>query len=431
MEIVFNKDSSFFFIESDDLIAATKKEKSITRLINNDVISFSVTEELGKIATGNLLLRDNDHIYSFLFRSGMKFNLTWGYKKWNKDFTQLGISKTNPNELLGSGERKGLRCIIQSPGGGGNNQGETTYNVTFMGSEFLIGKEIKKYGSGTRKDVITSLFEKLEIKPTDVYINFKTEAVNLDSATAIPQRESAFNMLLNLSYEWHTLFQISYKPDGSRLGLFIDPHRVDEDEAKRFIKEITGATGNQRTLYYRDGDRSNVMSYSWQNNIGASGQGSGVRLLLVDGKVIAQKYKAETQTVIVWTMDEKVINERLAREGLSLKTLFSKNFLSAKDFKNIQWAFDAFEERSAPDGMGYTINAKMHGDPLLMMPLRIYFKKSFPSSLTQDRNKKSLIKFYLRKATHTINSKGYFMDIEIADTYTITGSFVQNAGKAI
>jgi len=50
MEISFNNDTYFFNMESQQL----KLDKSINKLISNDIISFSITEELGKIVTGNL-----------------------------------------------------------------------------------------------------------------------------------------------------------------------------------------------------------------------------------------------------------------------------------------------------------------------------------------------------------------------------------------
>ena len=152
MEATFKQDTSYFSIDSPDLIGLIanitdpikkKKAQKVTKLIEDDVLSLSITEELGKITSGSLTVRDNDQIYSKILRNGVRFNLEWGYKKWFKNLVKLKAN--NKNELVGNGNRKGLQCIIQKPGGGGDNQGQTTYTMTFFGNEILNDKVYNVY----------------------------------------------------------------------------------------------------------------------------------------------------------------------------------------------------------------------------------------------------------------------------------------------
>ena len=54
MEVSFNNDTFFFNIECAQL----KNDTSVNKLISEDVIEFSLTEEMGKLVSGSLSIHD-------------------------------------------------------------------------------------------------------------------------------------------------------------------------------------------------------------------------------------------------------------------------------------------------------------------------------------------------------------------------------------
>jgi hypothetical protein len=444
METIFKNDSSFFYIESEDIqgaianaelpfkknqnisdLALGKSAQSVTALISNDTQSLTITEELGKITTGTLALKDESHIYSKIFRTGMKFNLTWGYKSWDVQ-ASTRAKLDNPNELLGNGVRKGLRCIIQQPGGGGDNSGTVTYNVTFFANEILNGKEYRRFDFGTYRSVVIQLFSDLDVN--DFVIDFRDQNQALSTSRTLRQREGSFKLLLRLATQFKAFMHIGYKQNGEKIGIFIDGYKLDSIAMQRYMNSITGGIGSEKTLFYNDGEKGNVKNYTWQHHIGESGQGSGVNVVIINGQPVFQRFIAEEQKVITYKLNNKKISAKLKNSDSFKKTLFSKNMLNATEFKQVEWAFDEVETVTAPEGIGFSVNCNMMGDPLLMIPLRVIFKGNWPSPLRQDQSAGSIIKFFLRKATHTFNkANGYSMTADIADTYTINGSFVEFA----
>ena len=79
------------------------------------------------------------------------------------------------------------------------------------------------------------------------------------------------------------------------------------------------------------------------------------------------------------------------------------------------------ELTTAPQGLGYTMQAKILGNPLLSSPLKIIFGKGFPVWFTPKEAASNLTNFYANKVTHTINNTGYKCDIEILDAFTLFG----------
>lgn len=424
MKTLYDSDNSFFFIESDDLDG---DDKSVTKLTERDLISFSLTEEIGKIISGNLSIHDPSNIYSKMLRNGMKFALTFGYKKFSKSQKDLNLFSDDPDESIGAGERRGITGIISSPSGSGSSTGQTIYNVSFYGSEILGENEKKTFASGTRKSVIEDLFSSLGISDTVVDFNTQNDSVTTDSP--IRQWENPFLTILNKSIEWRTIFRTGYKQNGQPVGIFIDPGKLDDKKVQNAIEGITGVKGKKRTLYWNEGKKSNVTSFDWKHNIGESGQGSGVQIRIIDGQPVVQRFNAETLKTETYQLDIGKVRKRLGEEKTASNRLaLTKQVLSSKSFEDVKWAFTAVEQRTAPDGMGFEVKAEMNGDPLITPAMQVAFGTTFPAPLRQGETKNplgALTKFYIKRVSHNFTKQGYRTSIDVSDGYTITGSTVE------
>ena len=218
---------------------------------------------------------------------------------------------------------------------------------------------------------------------------------------------------------------IGYAQDKTKIGIFIDGTKIEDDKMKVYLNKITGGTGSSKSLYYNRGGQSNIFSYRWDHNIGQSGQGSGVIVSNINGQTIFTRYSAETQKITTYILKPEEVRKRLAQSSNKIQTLKSKNFLGAQAFDDVKWAFDSIDMGKAPEGIGFTANVQMRGDPSIIPPLRILFKDYFPAPLKQDQITKSIIKFFVQKVTHKLEANtGYTCDLTIADTYAIDGTFL-------
>jgi hypothetical protein len=434
---VFNKDSSFFTVESEDFISSAKRTfsgkvlKSLDRFLSDRVISLSITEQFGQMTTGTILITDPYHVYSRILRNGMRLNITWGFKKWSKDPRELMVTRQKPNELSGDAERHGLNAVIQTPSGAGDQQGQVTYSATFYSSEVLTGRHVKVFTSGTRADAVKDVLKQLGVKDENMEVNFSSGSVKLGSRGVLIQEESSYRFLARMAYEWRVLFRTSFNKKGELMALFTDWDKVG---TSKFAAKVVGGKGSLRTLDYKGGS-NNVISYTWSENIGENGTGDGVRLTMINGQIVAQRYVAETETITTWEFKPEKMRKELEKKGnIADKTELTLNWLSRKTFKEIEPYFEPRSQSTAPQGFGYKMNVKMLGDPLMTPPLELVLGEGFPDRLRQTdktlkknttASLKDLTKFYLSKATHTIDRNGYQMDIEIGDALTVFGGFVR------
>jgi len=419
MSIFFNKDNSFFKVESPDL----DQEKSITKLANEEIVSLNVTEEIGSGFTGNLLMHDPNHYWSRVLRNGMELDIEFGYKKFTENIG--GISGLDIDEQIRSGERTGLKAFIASPSGGGSENGVITYNLSFYSQHvFVQGKDNRVFDSNTRKDVIIELFNNLGIsKPI---IDFDTENTRLDTDSAITQWQTSFNMLFKLSFEWRSIFHTGFNGSGKAIGVFVDATKLADLREKGFFKDIFGLKGGVRTFFYNDAGRSNIKSYGWKHNVGESGQGDNVNLTLVNGKFITKRIDAKTQKVVTYELNMQKVKDQFKDKPLTEYTSTVIEAFKKKDFEEVKFAFDEIESSTAPQGMGFEIEIQAQGDPLIAPPMEAKFEGNWPSILMQSKDQLgALTKFFVRKINHSFSkSQGYNTAISIADSYTINGSAI-------
>jgi hypothetical protein len=422
MELTYNNNNAFFNITCKDFTDKT----NVIKLLNENLISFNVVEELGKITTGTLTVLDKQNLYSKILRYGMEFSISWGYRKWNSNLI------TPTSQLNGSSFRQGLRGIIQNPSGGGNEGGEVTYSVNFYSSEILAQKKVKSFETGTKATVVRSLFLDLGISNALIKINTQDRNYKLSSENVVRQNESSFAFLKKLAVEWHCTLHIGYDRAGRKVGLFIDSKQGNTTTVKGFLA-LNGFLNSQKTLYYNNGDLSNVRSYSWQNHIGDSGQGFLVKMDYVSGTYIFQRYVAKTQSLISYKLNQDRIAEYVKEHQTQSAALISE-IINAQSYdsrigeKTVQWFFDKVNETTAPDGLGYTVECSMIGDPFIMPTLEIVFGDNFTSELRVDKTRQFRVPIYftVRKCTHRFSRAGYFTDLEVVDSYILNQGFLQS-----
>lgn len=416
----------FFDITSKDLVG----QKSVSKLVAKDVILFSIQEEIGKITTGTLNLYDPGWNYSRIFRNGISFEIGWGYRS----IPGLGIFKA------AAPQRTGLRCVCQTPSGAGSENGDNTFSATFYATEFLSGRKHKVFQSGNRYSVITELLNDLGVDQDKQYIDFDSQNDVLTTEKSVRQMASSFAFLYELSREWKTTFHIGYQPNGKKVGLFINTSKIGQGNYEKYLKVLRGIDQRDKEFYYNvptkgiislpsDMNKSNVMSYTWQQHVGDSGQGSNVEVRYDpnSGQVLFIRRIAETKKVITYRINPLKIKQEFKGKDITETTSLLQNMLSKTSFDEVKWAFDAIEETTAPEGLGFSVNLKMPGDPFLTVPLIIKFRDGFPSFLQEGENPfdpNKVNEFFVRKTSHEFSKTGYFTTVEVVDSFAQNGSAI-------
>jgi hypothetical protein len=417
MEAFFPIDNSFFKIVFDGLGDKVN--------ISEDVIQFSVTEELHKMITGTITLKDSYHIYSRHLKNGRTFTLSWGYKKRGVPVEEA--LKKNPEEITGNIVRTNLKCFIQSPSGGGTQNGVVTYNCSFYGSEMKSNlHETQWFRTGTKKIVINTALAKLGVSIP--FIDFNTQTEQLGETNAVMQNETTFKFLNRLASEWRCSFKTGHTVTGQLAGLFIDNTKIDGVKSLEFQKATTGANKGKSKLfeYGINSTYPNVINYTWKHHIGDSGMGDGNRIDIINGKEVITNYTVEDQVVTISRLSEAKLKEYIKthpdQKDLLRDIIKANAFTDKIGDTTVGYFFDFVETTTAPQGLGYSTTVQVLGDPLLTSPMKATLGNGFPDFFKNDLG--GLNKFFIQKITHNINSKGYQATLEIADAITAFGSFV-------
>lgn len=397
-----NRDSSFFTVESPDV---TLENQDFAK----DLLSLTITEKTGAIPQGSLQFYDPDHNYSRILRTGARLRISWGYKSYFTTPDSLLAKTLNYDEVSGELIRRGFEGFVSSPTGGGSNSGVITYNCNFTSFRFRGSAEPKVYKQVKKRDVITGAFDDLGIDPVKRIIDF---SLGEDFVYEERQYETVFAFILRKAIDYHAFFQVAFSPKGEPVGFFADESKVGDEN---FIGWTLGATGKSNVIGYK-GKLNNVISYTWNSSESESGIGDNVMLDIVDGQIIFRRYAAEEDRVITWRLNQEKIQRvygKAEAEGTLLK--LTAEFLSKNDFEQIKHFFIPEESPTAPNGYGYRINAQMIGNPLYIPGNLIKIENGFPDRLCADQSK-----WYLQTVTHRIDRTGYFMTIEVVDTFNLS-----------
>lgn len=412
-----NADNSFFQIDSADL------KLDLRRVMKEDIIRLSIVEEVGKITSGNLVLNDPNIYYAKYLRIGVILQIGWGYKSIDDSYQSVLALKENPTEIGGSLAREGMEAYIMNPSGGGEDDGRGYYNCTFYGTEWSRRGDRRTYNNMTRAEVVHAVFDRIGVNSALREVEFIRGSEKLGGDTQAVQWETDFKFLQRIARDWRCIFRVSYNSLGQKVGLFVD---YDKFDGLAFHKAVTGATyGNSLYLDWK-GPVSNVIRYTWTNHMGEAGTGDHIRIVWIKGRPVVTRYIAETQTFKAYRLNtekiEKEMKKRGIEGGISAQYDLIRWALNEDDFNNLvkEGYFVPYDQDTAPQGLGYSLNVHMLGNPLVSPPLFVTLGKGFPDTLA---NKQS--KLFVRKVVHTIDKKGYKIDAEIVDTLTATGgSFV-------
>jgi phage protein D len=400
-----SNDNAFFTVESDDV-----------NLQNNDysrnLLSLSISEKKGRMPQGTLSFNDPQDLFSRILRTGARLKISWGYKKGVVTPESLLTQRLNFDEITGDIQRRGMEVQVNSPSGGGAQNGQKTYNCNFFALGMRGDDSARTWTEGTKADVIATIFDELGILPTNRIIDFTigTDALNYNQG--VRQNESNFMFLSRLALEWRTLFHIGYNQAGQMAGIFVDQNKIGDP---RYNQLFLSATGTSHVLGYK-GELSNVISYSWDSAESQSGVGDNVKVEVVDGKITFRRFVAEQQKTITYRLNQQRIKEVYENsESIQDSLRITKELLSVQDFEQVKHFFDPVESSTAPFGYGYTIKAKLLGNPLMAPPNKIKISNGFPDVLDN-----SGAFWYIQTAKHTISRSGYFTDLEIIDVFTLS-----------
>jgi len=407
---LYNQDSSFFEIDSPDIKAG--------RVLTEDIMSFTYEEELYKYNTGSIQVNDPDNYYSKVLRVGAKLNIRFGYMDSDLSTNALLMQKENPTQVIGSSVREGITAYIQNPTGSASANGTVSFTCNFYGKEWLAKKEHRIHTGITKGALIGQLL--LELGCVTTMVNFTRQTELLDQDTQILQRETNYRFLLKMAYEWRAVFRISTDGAGNLSAVFISPSQIGSVQLPFLLSGALG--GDSMYLEWKEGV-ANVIEYKWKNHQGQNGTGDNARLVMgADGKMTTIRYVTKGDKVQAYTLRPERIRERLDKtDSFSEKFKQMQDWLNVADFEEVAWAFDPIEIKTAPQGLGYSMNAKILGNPLLSAPLKVFFGKGFPTWFTPKSSATHVSNFYARKVTHNIDQNGYKIDLDIMDSFSLTG----------
>lgn len=409
---IYNADSSFFNIKSPSIFEISNK------VLNADIINLTITEEIYKMSSGSLTLYDPNQIYSTLFKLGVVLEIEWGYKKLENPLINIFVNKENPNEIGGILSRKGTKFLVMSPSGSGDEKGYSEFKCNLYSTEYIKTENKKVYKTGTKQTVVQEVMTRMGILTQTIVFSNGNDLVS--DSKQIVQHENDFNFLQRLALQNKCVFKIGHTPLGLLHGLFVD---IDQFHKTDFYKKILGSEvrGNVKTLNWKKGI-PNVISYTWQNHAGESGTGDNI-MIVPDGKgqYTFIKYQAEGDSIVAYKFVPERVTEEIKRRkiqsGFTGTVDFVKWALNQGNFNELvrKGFFIRYEQSTAPQGLGYTLNVQMLGDPHVVPPMLVSFGAGFPDILHNQSG------FFIRKVIHTISKSGYRMVVDICDTLAYTG----------
>jgi hypothetical protein len=377
-----------------------------TFIDEKDLIGLTVTEELDKLTMGTIKLLDRNHIYSSLLTRGAQLAISWGYALLGDIGNVLMIG----DDITAVRERRGLRVMVMSPGGSGKG-GSSEYSCNFWAIGLRGSQRHEVYESMKREDVIRQVMQRIGVVTPE--INFDTQTITFTSEVVERQDETDFQFLARKAREWRAYLMMGHDPAGNPVGAFVD---VDKIATSRIVQSMTGGIGNEFTLNYNTGDLSNCLEYDWQCSDGENGVGAGTQIVMVNGQPTIIRYTVEGETVRTWNLNTDRLEAEYAKRDYMGQASLTAQIWDADQFKEVERYFDPVDQTTAPNGHGYTLTAKVLGNPVMVPPSIVRFGKGFPNLFTSvDMTPR----FFLRRNEHSIGRDGYTCSLEIVDVPTL------------
>ncbi len=389
-----------------------------------DVVSLTVTEELGKMPTGSLLVRDPNHVYSRVFRRGRELTVAWGYTMDPSRAVAVG------DVVTPAVQRRGLRVVVMSPSGGGAENGLVTTAINFMAVAFRGLDGVRVYSAGTKWSVVTQICAGMGVVPE---VNFRRMAEPVTPEAEIRQTQPDFQFLNSLAREWGAMVIAGYDPAGVPHLAFMDPERIPDSAT---VKLIAGSPFHAGGFRYKSGSDANALSYSWSLHEGESGGGDAISVALVNGQYVVTRRVVEDEKVVAWKLNPQRIEDEFQRRaadgGVVGQGELVREVLAATDFEQVRRFFDAIEAETAPQGFGYEVTVNMLGNTTVTAGMDAQFADGFPDFLAKPDDIGGLLRrnrFYAQKVTHTLNESGYRTSVEVADVFSETPTGVDVVGS--
>lgn len=409
-----NFDSSFFSVKIDGIL-----DKSIeAEYLTDKVISMQITEEMHKMITGTMVLMEDENFRTSLsLRRFRKIEIQWGYKNKEQIQKDAYAKIKNSKELFTPMQATRVaKGYIQNPSWQSGQDGKMTYSCSFICFETpwtLVGNNY--FSSGNRFTVIQQTILSMGILVSFVKFRRMNEILTYD--TGIRRNNiSGFKFLNNLALEWQCLFRIAYDKTGMPVALFCD--YTDEASIMQFVNLVGGCTGLSVLWEYKSGMR-NVLSYNAQHSQ-SEGAGDNVVPMMINGAVTFQRFNATTEKVQYFVLNTAEMAKEM-KNSAAQAALF-KDWIGRKSWddtgangKAVSKYFTLMDDKTAPQGIGFTVSLEAIGNPLCTAPARAKFGKGFPAILGTDTTT-----FYQTSVVHRIDKSGYKMSVSVVDAFTMT-----------
>ena len=423
MSTLYARDSSFFTVEVLDLPSGFS-------IVPKHLIDLSITEEMGKMDSGSLTLLDNEGTYSRILRNYVHLSLIWGYSSKNMLDVALAGSGDYFSKQL---QRRSVKMSVVSPGGGGSENGVTTYRCNLQALDYRGESKNKVWCSGNKGEIIRETLVSMGISDVEVFFTGMDKAYDANYVEA--QAESDFQFLSRLSYEWGCVFRIGVDQKGNTIAMFVSPNHLNgSNMAARLASSDTGYTLFE---YGPTAMLPNVTNYDWQNQEGENGAGDNINIVWVNGQAVFQRFTVENDHVITWQLDldkvDSAHKKALAEGGFVGDTQYTAAIAVITDFRNpnIQALWKQVDQVTAPNGLGYTVTPNVLGDPTIGPGLMARFGNGFPDCIRNNITIKAghggtlfqtkrPIDFFIKKVTHTLSAAGYRSAVEAVDFISIS-----------
>jgi hypothetical protein len=390
-----------------------------------DILSISVTEELGKTITGSISMRDPKLLYSMYLVVNRPLIVSWGYKLPGADIAdQLGISA---DKFASNLVRRGLSVFVMNPSGNADGNGYTSFSCGFMSAGWFGKYNEKTFKNCSRYDLVNQVLDSMGV--FDRHIAFGSASQMYNEESVERQSESDFSFLARLSTEWRCVFKLGFNSDRSTYCLFYGFEGLDMMAQALSSKTVTmgldklaAATGfgGLPKFSYRNMDIGDipVISYSWQNEEGENGQGDNVTITNVNGQMVHQRFKVKDDVISTWDLDMDAIKKDVGANGF--KTVADVMAVANSNFKDqrIQKYWRQIDQKTAPNGYGYTLKLHLFGMPMITAGMLVLLGNGFPPQFRRKEN--TDIRFVVRAVSHSIDQSGYFTDIDIVDMFTVS-----------
>jgi hypothetical protein len=386
-----------------------------------DVLSLTITEEIERMPQGSLILRDPNILYSRVIPRGARINISWGYTVGGG----TAFDAERPDRIARGLERRGMRAWVTNPNGAASDDGTISYNLSFVGLDFRGEEHVTQWTEQTKADVVRAVLSRLGISRFEVAFDRGSEAVT-DTAP-VRQAETDFAFLARLAREWRAVLIVGHTQRGEPAAVFVEPRRVT---GSALVAEMAGRRTTAVGLEYKVGREPNVLNYTWRHHEGESGVGDAVSLEYINGEAVYVRRTIEADRIITWRLDQERIdaelNARRDRGGIASEAALVQEVVSARSFEEVKRFFYPTESETAPNGIGYSIQARIFGDTTAFPGTKIQIGQGFPDMFREQNGRP--VDFYIRKNTHQIGNGGYFCDLDVVDAYTLSPTGVVAIG---